>query len=87
MNPRAKGGFAISIGLYLPSFNAIVTNEPFPFESLRILSSPLEIPARLEVCKTLLLTGQTPLAPLEICVEGLLTPQGSLLLTGLASHF
>ncbi len=29
----------------------------FPVESVRIFSSPLEIPARLEVCKTLLLTG------------------------------
>ena len=40
-----------------PALTGLVRVYFFHVESLRILSSPLEIPARLEVCKTLLLTG------------------------------
>ncbi len=34
MAPRAKGGFAVAIGLYLPSFHAIEANEPYAFVGL-----------------------------------------------------
>lgn len=32
MAPRANGGLAISIGLYMPSLDAIEANEPCPLK-------------------------------------------------------